>query len=182
MLDVVLVTPVAGVEVVAVFQQDGAAAGPGAHVVRREFHLGAGQVIFVLGGDDEVDALFLRLVNAAGEFPRQPGHDGFSLVVVALVDVVPQDGLFLILGKHGAQALGEVAHLGFHVVPLALFGAGGLAVRAFFPVAHGAFVTADVDVAEGENLLEGVIGVLEEFLGARFLWADQLGGNASVRP
>ena len=103
-------------------------------------------------------------------------------MVVAFVDVVPQDGLFLVLGKHGSKALREVAHLGFHVVPLALLGARGLAVRALLPVAHGAFVPADVDVREGEYLVDGVKGVLEEFLGARFLRADQLGGNAAVRP
>ena len=54
------------------------------------------------------------------------------------------------LGEHGRQALREIAHLGFHIIPLALFGPGGLAVRAFLPVSHGAFVTADVDVRERE--------------------------------
>ena len=70
-LDVILVPSVEGIEVVAVLQQDGGAPGPGAHVVRRAFHLGTRQVVLELGGDDEVDAPFLRLINATREFSRQ---------------------------------------------------------------------------------------------------------------
>ncbi|CDB56760.1 unknown [Akkermansia muciniphila CAG:154] len=103
-------------------------------------------------------------------------------MVIALVDVIPQDGLFPVLGEHGRQAFREIAHLGFHIIPLALFGSGGLAVRALLPVPHGAFVTADVDVREREYLLDGIEGILKKLFSGRFLRANQLGGNTAVRP
>lgn len=76
------------------------------------------------------------------------------------------------LGEHGRQAFREIAHLGFHIIPLALFGSGGLAVRALLPVPHGAFVTADVDVREREYLLDGIEGILKKLFSGRFLRAN----------
>lgn len=91
-------------------------------------------------------------------------------------------GFFLFLARRAPSFFCEIAHLGFHIVSLALLGACRLAVRALLPVAHGAFVPADVHIVKGEDLFDRVKRVLDELFGSRFLGANQLGGNAAVRP